>query len=383
MSATGKRPTRLFDLDVDEISLVDRAANQHATVAFAKRHDPEEDHMAVFDAEGQEVFEEELEHGDVVYAEDGTELVVQDDGEDDEYDDDYEGAEEYEGELVGKGAGAWAGQAGKRIKQEAAYATYLPGKARNVARTKYGVTRASAEGARRDFEGARRSIGNNTYYQSQNARAGQAGAAVGRAQRHLVSNAPAYAGGGAGAGGLGLGVYGGRKSKRDVGKSLGESVYEELSKALTDGDRDEVIAKAMDQVSQANVRAARAEAIAKSLADEAAYEEYAELADEYGLPADPNELGPVLKRLSEVLPDEDLEVLDRVFKAYGAQADLLTQVGVDAGYSESGVMDDVMAAAYEIVGKSQGVSPEEASVALFETNPAAYDEYLRESAARR
>ena len=50
-----------------------------------------------------------------------------------------------------------------------------------------------------------------------------------------------------------------------VGKSFGDSVREELSKALTDIERDDVIAKAADEISKAEARAAAAEASAAAL----------------------------------------------------------------------------------------------------------------------
>jgi hypothetical protein len=97
---------RLFDLEIDEISLVDRSANQHADVAIAKR---DEDTMTVMDAEGREVSLEELEPGQIVFdSESGEALVACEEGsEPEDYydftDEAEEPAEERELATVGKG----------------------------------------------------------------------------------------------------------------------------------------------------------------------------------------------------------------------------------------------------------------------------------------
>lgn len=103
------RPMRkLRDMEIDEISLVDRAANQHASILFSKSLTQEDDmpdteELYLFDEDGQPVDADDLEFGDVVYSEDGEELVIvpDDAGElEDEY---YE-----EPELVGKASPAQA-----------------------------------------------------------------------------------------------------------------------------------------------------------------------------------------------------------------------------------------------------------------------------------
>jgi len=61
------------DMEIDEISLVDRGANQHALVTIAKRASNEEDLMPeidLFDEEGAPI-DGELEDGQIVYDDDG------------------------------------------------------------------------------------------------------------------------------------------------------------------------------------------------------------------------------------------------------------------------------------------------------------------------
>lgn len=100
---------KLFAMEIDEISLVDRPANQHASVLISKADTPEEDAMGYVDADGNPVDENELEHGDVVYSDSGEPFVYVEEGREadfevedpeDSYDDDREPA------LVGKSFGA-------------------------------------------------------------------------------------------------------------------------------------------------------------------------------------------------------------------------------------------------------------------------------------
>lgn len=87
----------LTNMEIDEISLVDKGANQHAMITIAKRA-PEEDEMPeefdLFDENGDVLAQEDLEHGQVVYDEAGNAYEFTLD----------ELAEEDEPELVGKSA---------------------------------------------------------------------------------------------------------------------------------------------------------------------------------------------------------------------------------------------------------------------------------------
>lgn len=66
-----RKVKELRDLEIDEISLVDKGANQHARTVIAKRHDEEDKMDEYFDAEGNPVDVASLELGDVVYDADG------------------------------------------------------------------------------------------------------------------------------------------------------------------------------------------------------------------------------------------------------------------------------------------------------------------------
>jgi len=94
------------DMEIDEISLVDRAANQSAAIVIAKRADQEDGMPDYTDQDGNELDLSQFEEGDVLEGEDGQlyEVTYGDDDDEDE-DDDYEDSEV--GELVGVGKSAF------------------------------------------------------------------------------------------------------------------------------------------------------------------------------------------------------------------------------------------------------------------------------------
>ena len=71
----------LRDMEIDEISLVDRPANAHAKVVIAKRATQEETVPEdVFNEDGEVIDVSELSEGDVVFDEEGNPfLIVEDD----------------------------------------------------------------------------------------------------------------------------------------------------------------------------------------------------------------------------------------------------------------------------------------------------------------
>lgn len=307
----GRTVSKLIDLDIDEVSLVDRGANQHSLVAFSKSlqegaDDNLEESMsadvAVFSEAGEEVDVEALEHGDTVFDADGNEYVfVADDEDDNEGDDEDE---------VGKA---------------------------NVLRT------AQVMGKRRGRQGL-------------------------AAWNKIPTSAKIAGAAGAGAGaGLAAGAA--------VNKSLSEEILEEFSKAVTDKDREQVIAKAMEQVEAAQEEARVAKEWAEAEHDARMTEAFISKAAEYNLPVAADVLGPILKSLAEVLSDEQLDVLDEVFNAVGDT--LYNEIGYVGGGSNSSVFDQVDALAGEYVGKSD-YSKEQAITAMFEANPSAYDAYISE-----
>jgi len=93
------RPARkLTNMEIDEISLVDKGANQHAMITIAKRAPEEETMPEFYNEDGQLLAEDaSLNDGDIIYDEDGNAYEFS-------LDADEEVAEEREPEPVGKSA---------------------------------------------------------------------------------------------------------------------------------------------------------------------------------------------------------------------------------------------------------------------------------------
>lgn len=261
---------KLFDLEIDEVSVVDRGANQHSLIAFAKSANAGEDHPPVeesmpemiYDEAGNAVDVDTLEHGDVVFDDSGAEYVwvVEDD--------DSEELMEDERVLAGVG-----------------------------------------------------------------------------------------------------------KADTAPSKSLSETVLEELSKAVTESDRERVIAKAMDEVSKAQEEARAAWEYAQSERDARLTSEYISKAAEYNVPVAPEVLGPILKSIDEKLAEDEAAVIKELLASVGDA--LYDEIGYVGESSNTSVLDTVDAYAAELVGKSD-LTREQALTAMFEANPEAYDAYLSE-----
>lgn len=285
---------KLFDLDIDEVSVVDRPANQHGLIAFAKAAGAGEDQTQevrmpdeIFDADGNGVDQDELEHGDVVYDADGNEYVFVLEDED---------VEEREPEMVGKAALSGPGAAAA------------------------GLGLGARQAGRRTADWAK-------------------------------NNKKALWAGAAGASAGGAGYVAGRTSK-----SLGDQVLEELSKAVGDADRDGVIAKAMDVVEVYKAQTEQMAAQLEAMEDERVTEAFISKAAEYNLPVAPGVLGPILKAAATVLTTEQLDVLDELFNSVGDT--LYQEIGYVGDTDNVSVLDQVSAYAGELVGKSDMTSAE-------------------------
>jgi len=259
------------NIEIDEVSLVDRPANQHAKVAIAKRATEEEQtvpDVEIFDEGGQSLDESELEHGDIVYDSEGDAFMYVVDGE----------------EIP-------------EISEEPELA---------------GVSK-SAE------------------------------------------------------------LFGKSESP-----SLGDQVREDLSKALTEMDRDEVISKAMDEISKANQRADEASEIAKAERELRLTKDYIAKAETYSLPIEADELGPVLMRMSDTMSYDDCAVIAKALDAASeAISYMSSELGFEGGGDNNEVISQVDAFLDESLSKSEDkISKAEAMEGFFVENPVAYDEYL-------
>jgi hypothetical protein len=359
----GRTAQRLRALEIDEISLVDRPANQHGLVAIAKRDEGAP--MPLFDADGYEVDQDELEVGEYAYDEDGNQFAVVDEhtaaelGIDvDELDDEY--ADLLDGELVGK--------AGSDVEP---YFRSHPGSSRpNRGGRSYGSRQSNygdrQPGSRTDrLKGEARSARARGSRYAGNARRALAGTS-GRTRAAAAGGGALLAGGG--------GYASGRRS--NTSKSLGDEVYEQLSKSFTDADQLDAISKVADLIDEARDDAADAWRVAKSLADERDDQAYYALARQYDhLPIPPEQLASVLKSASGALSKRDMAVLDRALSAQPVDYD---EYGYN-GRPDSDVMAQVQALTADTIAKSDtDLSQADLVVGLFDANPALYDEYEAE-----
>lgn len=269
-----KRPVqRITDMEIDEVSMVDRAANTSASIVFSKRADQEESMPDYFDEAGNPIDLSEFEEGDILEDEDGNqfEVTFDDDDRDPSTDGDY-GDYDYapDDDLV------------------------------EVGKSAFGY---------------------------------------------------------------------------DPGDAVIAGIRQELSKAVSEEDRDVVLSKAFTTLSKraqaAEARLAESEQIAKSERDLRLTREYISKAAEYNVPVDPEELGPVLMRAAEALSFEDCAV---IHKALAASGEMLY---VEAGYDGSAEVEDPMAQIEEYladgVSKSGNGSTASAMTEFFDNNPGAYD----------
>jgi hypothetical protein len=321
------RPVReVSDMLIDEISLVDVPANQHAAVLIAKRATEEDSvpNTEIYDETGQELDIESLELGEVVYDAEGQAFEVVPD--DDDTPNDFNAMGEAQEEAVTK--------------------SFAGGMARGASM----AGRGGNTGAVADRVGGQTGAGIKT------------GAFMRRNRAALGAGTAAAAGGAAGASML--------------RKSFADEIREELSKAASDFERDEVITKALDQVGELSKRLEVAEEIAKAEQDLRLDREYIEVAKSYNLPVDPDELGPVLKRMSDAMSYEDCAVIAKALETSGGL--IFDEVGYIGGADNVDVFSQVEEAIDGAIAKSDGsVSKAAAVTEFFDGNPDAYEAYLR------
>jgi hypothetical protein len=318
------RPIRaVSDMEIDEISLVDIPANQHAAVVIAKRA-TEEDSVAdeqIYNEDGDVVDPSTLSLGDVVFDDQGQAFEVVPENED-EIPEGFDAMSEEDSEELEE-----VGKAG------------IPG----AGAFKAGFSKPTVPTAK----------GTNNAF--------KAGQLLGRNK----GKAGLMAGGAIGAGGA-----------TALNKSFADEIREELSKAVSDFDRDEIIAKALVSVEAAEARAEQAELIAKSEQDLRLDREYIEVAKSFNVPIDPEELGPVLKRMSETMSFEDCSVIAKALESSGDV--IFDEVGFIGGGDNVDVFSQVEAAIDGQITKADGqqISKAHAVTEFFDGNQDAYAAYL-------
>jgi hypothetical protein len=160
----------------------------------------------------------------------------------------------------------------------------------------------------------------------------------------------------------------------------------ELAKNLDDEDTREAVNKALEMVEQANHRAEQAEGIAKAERDYRLNQEYVSKAQSYvNLPLDSQEFGPVLKRLHDVMEQADVEVIEKALSAANetlATSGIFTEIG-KAGSPGFSMVSKVDVEAQSLMSKSEEpLTKEQAIVKVLEANPSLYEEYLSDTNGR-
>lgn len=337
---TMRTVNRLTGLEIDEVSLVDRPANQHGLVAITKRDttgDPMDPDL--FDEQGNPYDPEDLQAGMVVFDADGERRVLLDQETADALEAegvDLENTEEIESVLAELGG--------------------IPDDASELEEREL----ASVGKAGGWITGG----GSTAYQAGRKLKTKTLGATQGKG-RHFATGRV------------------GKSAPRLLGqqRSMGNALLADLSKAYTDSERDRVVTDAFDQVthavSKAEQRANRAERIAKQLVEREELATYTEIAKSYDLPVDPDDLGPILRTIAKSgLNAEQLDLVDRVFQAAGEA--IFVEKGF-SGRNESSIMEVIGGEALELVGKSAGdVTPEQAAVALMSAQAGLYEDYLYE-----
>ena len=272
--APAVRANRLTDLEIDEVSSVSADANGYAKILIAKSDDGGNMPNDLFDENGAPVAVSDLQFGQTVYAEDGTEFV-------------YLSPEEAEA----------AAQEGVELF-------------------------SLEEGDEGEYEEERE---------------------------------PALAGA--------------------VGKSLGQQVLDSLRSATTQGQRDQVVAKAAAQAAQATRENAVLRTQISKMQEDAEIAEWVDVAKSLtAVPVAPEEFGPILYKVSKSLTPEEFEVFGKALQS--AEEALYAAYGSDSAAGVNSVHDQVAAMADQVISKSQGsLTPEQAIVALYASNPEFYDAY--------
>ena len=164
-------------------------------------------------------------------------------------------------------------------------------------------------------------------------------------------------------------------------------VLASLSKALGDSDRDQYVAKAYGEIAKANKRAERAEQVAKAERDLRLEREYIAKAQQYSLPVPAEVLGPVLKRLTESMSQQDCQIIAQCLdSASEAGYDPYSEIGKSGGGDNNDILNQVGAIAEDMFSKAveagTGFTREQAVAKVFDMNPAAYDQYLADRRGR-
>jgi len=166
----------------------------------------------------------------------------------------------------------------------------------------------------------------------------------------------------------------------DYGKSedYGQMISKAYQEAIGDDQKAQLFASVAKsaEIAKAEARAA-SDSITKMHADQYV-DQCISKADDYGF-AGPRtqQFGVAIAKMMTVLDDEEIQLMDDIFKAFSELIDDVAIGSEAAGVSD--VLDAVHGAADEIVKSAGGdMTNEQAMAAAFEANPELYSLYLDE-----
>jgi len=354
---------QLTDMKFDEVSLVDRGANQYAKTVISKRditNTEENVEPEIYDEDGVLVNPDDLQVGDVIVDEEGNEFEVTEDAL-------QPVAKSTAGKVLDYAAYPGVGSAvdAKDGKKGKAFAnTFGRAVAGTAAGFGAGAGIGAGIGALTKKPGAAR-VGANVGGSVGNLAGALAGTALGRKANKDQGN------------------FKDDDKQADVKKSYADEIREELSKAMSDEARDEILSKALGSIEEYAEIAKAAEQAAQEERELRVTNEYIEVAKSYSLGIDPEVLGPVLKRCAEALSHEDQEVLAHALSV-GTEAiekAFYEEQGVYGLGSNSDVLNSVDEHLATNIGKSD-LSRDEQIAKMFEDNPNLYNEYEAEHRSR-
>jgi hypothetical protein len=160
--------------------------------------------------------------------------------------------------------------------------------------------------------------------------------------------------------------------------SFQDDVRWQLSKAITDEDRDEVISKAAGYISHLENLVHKAQADVETEREIRREAEYMEIAKSYGgLPVNEEALAAALMDCADNLDESSIVTLQKCLSAASDSA--LMEIGSSGGGFNSDVMAVIEEHANQGVSKNADTTPEAEIAKAFESDPTLYSQYLNET----
>lgn len=160
----------------------------------------------------------------------------------------------------------------------------------------------------------------------------------------------------------------------------------ELEKADLPPAVKAALQKAEDDRKEATAKAEEAQKLAKEERDTRLNKEFVAKAETYkALTVEPAKFGPILKSASEKLDKADFEELERILKAADeqvAKSELFKEAGAGGTVTPNGAYDEATKKAEEIRKSDPKLTQEQALEKAFEADPALQERYLAEIRGR-